>query len=228
MSTRATLTVKDAHDQFHIYRHHDGYPDGQHGVVHDINFAQNLAWELPRYEAEEFAAAVVAVMKQGPGSVYLTDDPDAHLDREYHYQIEPLRDRVLTKVNLTILKRDWLSGRDSSNTMLQIFNAPLDKAAETYCSPEEGPELPRQVRILRQAEQTLIRAQEEITSLCGEHPDTDTRLVHDDIEKAVRQLAQFQRLLEKNDPWQALSRLDLPANAYDANAALKAQKQFQR
>lgn len=87
MSTRSTISVIDDRDTFHIYRHHDGYPDGEHGVVHDIQRATDFAWETSGFQAADFSAAVVRAMKNGGGSVYLTADADLHGDRDFHYDI---------------------------------------------------------------------------------------------------------------------------------------------
>lgn len=87
MATRATLSVFDGENKFDIYRHHDGYPNGPHGIIHDIHLAKRLAWEAPHFEAGDFAASLVATMKKSPGSVYLTRQADQHLDRSFHYDI---------------------------------------------------------------------------------------------------------------------------------------------
>lgn len=224
MSTRATLTVKDDRDQFHIYRHHDGYPSGPHRVVHDLGLARRLAWDLPRFEAADFAAAILAVMKEGPGSVYLTKVAENHSDRAFHYEIEPLQDQVSTQIGLTILESTW----KPDGTMRELFRGSLEKAGENFCPPEKSPEHSRELKILQTAEQTLLRAQEEIAQLTGGRPDEDTKLVHEQIEAASRDLAKVQRLLEKADPWQALSVLQQSPNAYDGKAALKAHERFQR
>ena len=49
MSTRATITVADEHYSFDIYQHHDGYPEGPHGLVRHIAMARQLAWTPPRF-----------------------------------------------------------------------------------------------------------------------------------------------------------------------------------
>lgn len=85
MGTRAVFIFKDERDSFSIYKHWDGYPEGA------ANFLVNalpFAWELPRYEACDFAAAFVAGNKQqGGGDVYLTTSPEYHGDLEYVYTI---------------------------------------------------------------------------------------------------------------------------------------------
>src|SRR5690349_556771 len=89
MSTRALYTFKDENGEYHVYKHHDGYPEG---AVQFIAEAQKLAWGLPRFEADEFAAAFVAANKGNcGGSVRLTVgktwDEAASGDIEYHYVV---------------------------------------------------------------------------------------------------------------------------------------------
>lgn len=60
MSTRACYVFKDSDQSIAVYKHHDGYPSG---AVQFIAAAQAHAWKLPRFEADEFAAAFVAANK---------------------------------------------------------------------------------------------------------------------------------------------------------------------
>jgi len=57
MSTRAAYTFQDDQTTVHVYKHHDGYPTG---AADAINNALCYAWPLPRFEADDFAAAFVA------------------------------------------------------------------------------------------------------------------------------------------------------------------------
>jgi hypothetical protein len=101
MSTRAIYSFKSADSAdpvIHVYRHYDGYPSG---AVDWISAALKLAWPLPRYENDEFAAAFVAANKDGPGSVRLISGKEPHefaADIEYLYEIEP-RDEAAASEN---------------------------------------------------------------------------------------------------------------------------------
>jgi len=66
MGTRAVYFFKDHSDEslYGVYKHYDGYP---HGAAHHIEAAKAYAWPLPRYEADEFAAAFVAANKNPKG-----------------------------------------------------------------------------------------------------------------------------------------------------------------
>lgn len=68
MSTRAIYTVlgEKRESPIHIYIHYNGYPSG---ASEHINNALPYAWGLPRFEADEFAAALVAGNKFVSGSV---------------------------------------------------------------------------------------------------------------------------------------------------------------
>ena len=61
MSTRALYTFRDQSSAWNVYKHHDGYPTGAACTIREaIDF---YAWELPRFEADEFAAAFCAAGK---------------------------------------------------------------------------------------------------------------------------------------------------------------------
>jgi hypothetical protein len=49
-----------------VYKHHDGYP---FGAAKAIEAALDYAWQLPRFEADEFAAAFVAANKRSVSSL---------------------------------------------------------------------------------------------------------------------------------------------------------------
>ena len=83
MSTRAIYTFCDPRTEVHVYKHYDGYP--YNGGVHNgtayeagglvwINDAKKFAWDLPRFEADEFAASFVAANKSNGGGVNLISD----------------------------------------------------------------------------------------------------------------------------------------------------------
>jgi hypothetical protein len=60
MSTRAVYTFSDSDGTYHVYKHSDGYPTG---AAQAIEATLECAWTLPRFEADEFAAAFVAANK---------------------------------------------------------------------------------------------------------------------------------------------------------------------
>ena len=110
MSTRCTITVRDergGRDAFSLYRHSDGYPDTQHGVVATLSKALPLAWSMPRFEADDFAAAIVAAWKDGGGYIRLTGGRDWHVDTEYHYEVFPDAGAVRVQVYGRANHGDW-------------------------------------------------------------------------------------------------------------------------
>lgn len=124
MSTRATITVHspkgDAfQESFTIYRHCDGYPESEHGVIAALQASQKYAWALPRFEANEFAAAVVCQMKQSAaagddkfgqgGNIYLTSGRDSHDDTDYHYDVTLNKKHVRVSVFLRNADDAWVA-----------------------------------------------------------------------------------------------------------------------
>lgn len=101
MSTRCTITVRDRkgdNESFSVYRHQDGYPEY---VVPDLKQALSYAWPLPRFEADDFAAAIIAAFKkpgryaypgvgypeQQGGNIRMSGGRDSHGDTAFHYEI---------------------------------------------------------------------------------------------------------------------------------------------
>ena len=93
MGTRAIYIFEDEHEEVHVYKHYDNYPQG---AVDFIENAKEFAWGLPRFEADEFAAAFVAANKNRKGGeVRLVNarfkDRDEMLEAnhwcDYHYVI---------------------------------------------------------------------------------------------------------------------------------------------
>ena len=93
MSTRCNLIVEDSHNRIQLYRHWDGYPDGSGGVLATLEEAVPYAWPNPRFEAADFAAAIVRAWKVGGGNIYIDGSPKAwemiHGDTEWVYVIKP-------------------------------------------------------------------------------------------------------------------------------------------
>ena len=97
MSTRSNIIVEDKHNRIQLYRHWDGYPSG---VLPELEIALLYAWQLPRFEAQDFAAAIVRGWKQeGGGNIYIDGSPQGweliHGDVEWVYLIKP--QKVKTK-----------------------------------------------------------------------------------------------------------------------------------
>ena len=92
MSTRSNLIIEDDYNRIQLYRHADGYPNGQYGVLAEPEEAISCAWSFPRFEASDFAAAIVRAWKSGAGNVYIDGSPTAweliHDDTEWVYVIK--------------------------------------------------------------------------------------------------------------------------------------------
>ena len=115
MSTRAIYTFYDSANEVHVYKHHDGYPytGGLHngetfegGGLVWIKDAKGFAWDLPRFEADEFAASFVKANKSVGGGVRLIGDQqpwEYASDCEYWYKITSGGEDV----RVTVLSVDW-------------------------------------------------------------------------------------------------------------------------
>jgi hypothetical protein len=96
MGTRSNIIVADEHSRIQLYRHWDGYPDGEAGVLTSLEQALPYAWPLPRFEAADFAAAIIRAWKEeGGGNIYIDGSPKGweqiHLDVEWVYLIQPAK-----------------------------------------------------------------------------------------------------------------------------------------
>ena len=131
MSTRALITVKSRGETFHIYRHCDGYPQGESGVIRDLKASCKLAWPLPRFEASDFAAAIVATMKTREGQIYLSKSLDC--GQAYTY--------VLTQGKGLQIMLAIYEGTAKSGVMIYQGTLPecLLDAAGTDAMQQDGP-----------------------------------------------------------------------------------------
>lgn len=125
MGTHAIFKVSDSDGTHHVFKHSDGYLSGAARTL-AITF-QYFAWALPRFEANEFSAAIAAAIKaeyflkelelrrKGKkkaaddmqhvynkpenvgGCARLVDSPG--WDVEYTYTIEPVGRKIMISVN---------------------------------------------------------------------------------------------------------------------------------
>jgi len=84
MSISATIEFIDCNNtRAYVYKHWDGYPSG---IASALSKATNYAWELPRFEADEFAASFIVANKTGPGDVRVLTKASGHMV-DYHYVV---------------------------------------------------------------------------------------------------------------------------------------------
>ncbi len=88
MSTRAIVAVIDDSEKYFIYIHWDGRPEM---VLPLIEKATSFAWKFPRYEAGDFAAAIIRVMKEWGWHIYLAESLLKHLDVNYLYEVSKVK-----------------------------------------------------------------------------------------------------------------------------------------
>jgi len=115
MGTRAIYIFEDEHEEVHVYKHYDNYPQG---AVDFIENAKEFAWDLPRFEADEFAASFVAANKDRKGGgIRLVNasfkDRDEMLEAndwcDYYYVISKHNSQDLW---IEIWESQYMSSRD--------------------------------------------------------------------------------------------------------------------
>jgi hypothetical protein len=92
MGTRAVYTFKDDYNEFHVYKHWDGYPSG---AAEFLVKTIEKSFGLRRYEADEFAAAFIAANKTEGGDIRLTHHYEDHGDLSYRYELSQARNGQL-------------------------------------------------------------------------------------------------------------------------------------
>lgn len=110
MGTRATITFMDNQNEFVIYQHYDGYAKY---VEDSMRLALQYAWELPRFEAGDFAAAYIRATKERGGNIYLTHSPGDHDDLAYRYNVHT-RGRGLSVITYMLKEPNiWVGVRST-------------------------------------------------------------------------------------------------------------------
>lgn len=114
MGTRAIITFVEPKDDYnpkrsyHLYQHWDGYPSGVADHL-ALMLSSGKCWPLPRYEADEIAAAYVATAKTQSGNIRLAHSRTSAADVAYGYTIKPDRNNVL-QIKVTA-PEFWEGGR---------------------------------------------------------------------------------------------------------------------
>lgn len=94
MSTRSVFKFTSDGTSYAVYKHYDGYPEGAaHALAATID--SGLAWTLPRFEADEFAAAFVAANKEQPGGIRLLRGYVIPEDVEFIYHVSQAKNGQL-------------------------------------------------------------------------------------------------------------------------------------
>lgn len=137
MGTRAMITFTDGNktggtaDNFNVCKHWDGYP---RGILPLLKAAQDYAWPLPRFEADDFAAAFVcatkALVKDRGGDTRLLPSGSPHKvapgDIEYRYVVREAMGDLIVDVYTT----NFFDYNNKSEEL--VFSGKLEVALETY------------------------------------------------------------------------------------------------
>ena len=135
MGTRAIYIFEDEHEEVHVYKHYDNYPQG---AVDFIENAKEFAWDLPRFEADEFAASFVAANKDRKGGgIRLVNasfkDRDEMLEAndwcDYYYVISKHNSQDLW---IEIWESQYMSSRDKCLWVL------IDELTQTEMKEKYG------------------------------------------------------------------------------------------
>jgi len=123
MSTRGAYVFEDASNGVSVYRHSDNYASG---AAEAIEKAKSMAWQNPRFEADEFAAAFVAANKDGPGGIRLISGDrngwmDFAHDLEYVYRVTAIDGRLNVVAFHVFYNDTW--------EMEEIYNGELEGLA---------------------------------------------------------------------------------------------------
>ena len=140
MSTNALIHIVEPSYTFDgpetvytIYKHFDGYPSGVQSMIED---ALKIAWPLPRFEADEFAASFVAANKTRSGDVRLVNPDEANKKWfDFVYVIRHMEGS--DKLNVTV--GHW-TGMDELDriTMEMRWVGHHDRVAEAYANEEDA------------------------------------------------------------------------------------------
>ena len=122
MGTRTTLKFYDkgTSNNYYVYKHWDGYPSN---IVKCIEDSLKYAWELPRFEADEFATAFISANKSNAGDIRYTHSHQMNADTDYRYNITC----VDGKLNIDIFKYEY-----DSDKFFKIFSGDLDQALSKF------------------------------------------------------------------------------------------------
>lgn len=122
MGTRAVYTFKSHGEAFHVYKHWDNTPMNASAF---IAAAIWKAWDLPRFEADEFAAGFIAANKDKGGDIRLIKSPRSCGDAAYFYEVTHEAGR------LCVLCRDWERRKIFSGSLVE-FGEWAKAYAEAY------------------------------------------------------------------------------------------------
>jgi hypothetical protein len=114
MSTRGIYTFKAFGETFHVYKHSDNYPTGAQIALANV-LATGKAWDLPRFEADEFAAGFVAANKEGGGNVRLAKSRTAASDVEYGYTVAQVAGKK--DIQLTVTSTDFWDNKNKETKL---------------------------------------------------------------------------------------------------------------
>ena len=134
MGTRSIIVVHDKDEKkgHCIYRHWDGYPES---IIPDLELALPYAWPLPRFEADEFAASIVAAWKKpGDGKDLHSQGGNIRLSGEIE-----LKDRFKEGDSRGV-DYSYVVTEDEGKVRVSCFNSDDEKVWEGILGVDKYPE----------------------------------------------------------------------------------------
>lgn len=120
MGTRSVWTFVDpeSDESFHVYRHFDGYPS--HAAVSiALPVLLETVWQLPRFEADEFAAGWVAANKTEDGNIRLMNNRHSACDVAYGYTVTMRRVNRMHRLWIVAAEVDFWDDKEEEK---EIFS----------------------------------------------------------------------------------------------------------
>ena len=127
MSSRCNVIIKKGSRYIQIYRHHDGYPEGQHGIIAtlphiDANTPSAYGRELVRHWRK-----IALVEYQGKTKKW----EGVHMDAEHVYMIDLLKQTIeVYSYNMPVIRS--LSAYAAPNVHL-MHTIPLHRISDGVC-----------------------------------------------------------------------------------------------
>ena len=93
MATPAIYTFIDSPSRYYVYKHWDNDPSG---AAQFISNALKESWELPRFEADEFAAAFITANKKESGDIRIAQTNEGY-NANFRYEIRCKEEKIHVK-----------------------------------------------------------------------------------------------------------------------------------
>ena len=141
MSTRCNIIIDDGDDRIQLYRHHDGYPYGEEGVLATLE--QAFPYALSFFVAGDFSAAIIRAWKKDGEDIYIDGSPNKwemlHGDIEWVYVVKQNKSEKEPVVLVYDWYKYWFDRADLDKEIPNpIFEVELSKARDAGLNWEKS------------------------------------------------------------------------------------------